>query len=686
MKKMKIIYIFLFICILQLTAISAQAQSFMNAAEKDAFTDVSNGRYITARNKAEKCIQASPESIGASYVMALVFWEGEGNLLRALVLLKKAISSYEAQYCDKETGIPSSSTEQMWHQRMLRELAKLYSELDNRKEEIEVRERLSQLYQTPLNVDAVWGLMKLDRFEEAERIARETIVNNNGEDYWVDMAYNDLTAIADARHEHAKAYEESLKSVSYHAGRSCVVLMNHARSLIVSLRLEEAIAYLQKAQKVKEQDCVSSPYNDLALIYLWNGEWQRAISAMLKVRKKSMEPRLYAQTEAVTRGNLAELYYLMGFGERAWEQMKTVVEAPQRLGYDSILKEQLAMVTRMEYYAILKMYLQRLDEHIGAWTSYRWLHHFDFLGRFDIFRLFVTDESEQVAKWMTRRKEVRAAIWSAHQETFKDALDIKNLKSLFVPGYILWPPFNYVVVDVLGRRTASFLLDYQERSLTPEEASSMHPMFEHIRAYIAWRDGNLDEAKRYISSYREAKTARVKLSDEQINLIEADIFLRENKREEAYLLMDEVYRVYPALFRQFDIRLPVRFERAEDALSQEAIRLLKRSERVEEVSDAPFSISVKCAGERVQICLNTKQSLRYACSSLNDKDYDAAAGQAIALPEIVDQFHHVLFTPRVDISQSDLHSLDGSAVQISADEALNKLLKISHGRIDNEDE
>lgn len=86
----------------------AHAQAFMTTPEKLAFSDVSNAKYITARNKAETLLAENKDAIGATYVMALVYWEGEGNLLRSLSFLKKAIKLYEEKYCVPQTGIPKT--------------------------------------------------------------------------------------------------------------------------------------------------------------------------------------------------------------------------------------------------------------------------------------------------------------------------------------------------------------------------------------------------------------------------------------------------------------------------------------------------------------------------------------------------------------------------------------------------
>lgn len=669
----------------------AYSQSFMSMAEKAAFADVSNGRYITARNKAENLLKENSDAIGATYIMGLVFWEGEGNLLRALTFMKKALARFEKEYCDPKTGIPTQSEDQMWHQRMLRELARLYSDLDDREAEIDVHTRLAEIYHTALGIDAVWALMKLDRFDEATEIAKKTIENNNNEEYWIDTAYNNLTAIADARHEHLQAYEESLKSVRYSAGRSCVVLTNHARSLMIMLRFDEAIEFLQKARKAKENDCVSNPYEELSAIYLLDTQWQKAISAMLKARKQTVEPRLYAQTESKTRSYTADIFYAMGFAEKAWELYNTVMDAPQRLGYDSLLKEQLLLSQRLVFYAISVDYLKRLDEHIQAWISDHFFYRLASLESLDLLGLFKSEHLKTVSDLYETRNRVQRILWATHQKIFKDALVLKNIRSLIVPMYIFSPQYNFIIVDSIGRKTAEFLVDYQEKSLNSKEVEMIQPIIDHFRAYIAFRNGDDESALNYIQSYRKNVRPRMTLLDQQVQLIYAAVKMRQNDRDEAYDAMAKVYSVAPSLFRQFDLPLPVYWEsRTSGVPNGDAIKkMILSSKRFVEMSDAPFRIAFDTTNDgMLQICLNSSMGTRYACSSIDTRDYDLPKDTQIPLPEIVDNFYHAAFSPKVDLSQSDLHSLDGSPVQVSADQALEKLMKASDARIgkSNEDD
>ena len=255
--------------------------------------------------------------------------------------------------------------------------------------------------------------------------------------------------------------------------------------------------------------------------------------------------------------------------------------------------------------------------------------------------------------------------------------------------YILSPQYFLSIVDALGRKTSLFLLEFQKNSLTDEEVGYMQPVFELVRAYIAYRSADDTIALEHIENYRKLATPRFSLIDSQIELMAADIALRNGDTTKAYSSMMKVYDKVPSLFRQFDIPIPFAFDSNVDKSDdnvQTLVDILRDSPRFAETRNAPFVISIVKSDKTYQICLNSNMGVRYACSSTRETDYDVPAGQPIPAPLIADNFYHVAFAPKVDLSQSDLHSLDGSPVQVTADQALQKLMKTSEARMAKPDD
>lgn len=642
----------------------AETSLFSSWEEAQLYREVNDGHYIKTRQEVEKILSASPESLGANYLMGQIFWNGEGNLHRALQYYKKTIRLFEAKYCDASTGIPTDGSLVSWHQRLYKELSDIYAELDLRELELEVHEKLAQLYHAQLGEDAVWAMIKLGKYEEARAIALHSI---QGQDkFWADAAYNDLVAIEDARHRYMASYEMSVKSVEFHAGKSCVVLMNHGRALATLLRMNESNQYYLKAATVKNVDCMSHPLGALALNYLADGRWQKSISSETRLSKRKVDKRTAIQTEMNERSTLAQILYTMGFSERAHELMTTVIKAPSRLGYDSLLKAQMDMANETLYYAILKDSLARTEEILSAYGA---------LGA----SFFERDAQvrERRIELARTKLETERQLWSSHQKLFKSALHAENLNSLIVPFYVLSVPnLTPSLVDALGRRTGDLLLDYQKGLLEADEYEAMEPVFHYLSAYIAWRDGDDARLTQEIEAYRRSRVEGVRLIDWEIDLMEAQMWAKQGRIGEADVQLSHVYRDYPSIFRTREVRLPVRFD---DAMGKGEVwtrmrEALERSERFEMRENAPFVIA-GVEGEIPMLCLLSATGQRYACSSVQKKDYAYLIDEKPHEAEIVGHFLHAVFVPRVDLSQSDIHSLDGSTSVVTADEALSGLLK-----------
>ena len=664
-KRLSIAISLFFLCMTLGFGAFAADNVFFTQAEEEAFAEAGNGHFIKARQLAEKILEKEPDSLGALYTMAYVFWDGEGNLTRAMQYLKRTRAKFESVYCT-EADTPQTGQQQAFHQRILRDLASVYAELDQREKQLAVLQEIADLYHTPLTETAVWPLIKLGRFDEAESIARNTIASRDK--FSVSQAYNDLTALEDAKHKHLSSFRASEISVEYAAGKSCVILINHARAYATLMNAPKSIEYLLKADEPHERDCVTDPMTAIAEVYLIDGMWQKAISAMLKVRKKHVEKRYIIQTEREQRKNIAQILHEMGFSERAWSLMKTVIDAPGRLGYDSLSQNQVDMAFATIFLAISQDAYQRADEKIQIAKS------------LEPFWIFKSEVRSQIKDLYIQRSNIERKNWSTHQKLFKQALDPSNLKSFLVPFYVLSPEFFYVVVDVLGRKTAEYLIDFQENSLEPEELQLMKPAYNITRGYLSWRSGELEKAIEYLDEFDKQPPVQMRLLNQQSKMIRAMILRAQGNVADSMRLLSEVYPVFPALFRHFDIALPITFDPStqwDEEDFSDIMDILEDSNRFEITDQAPFMVSAQRIEHIIQICILSKTGNRYACSTTNPKDFNTDSDEAPPLFEVIDNFFHVAFSPKVDASQADINSLDGYAIQLSADEALKKLIDAS---------
>jgi hypothetical protein len=130
--------------------------------------------------------------------------------------------------------------------------------------------------------------------------------------------------------------------------------------------------------------------------------------------------------------------------------------------------------------------------------------------------------------------------------------------------------------------------------------------------------------------------------------------LGEHARAEA--LFARTLQVDPGALRRLDVRLPVRITAGGSALEQKASRALARSPRLRP-EGGRFAIAVKGSGEELSACLSGPQGEVLGCAGVTPRageSDDEVAGR------LSGEFHAEVFAPRIDLTQADIRSLDGS--------------------------
>jgi len=639
---------------------SAYAQSalFASLEERDAYDLVSQENYIKARTSVENVLLENPDSIIGNYVLGRVYHMGEGDLHRAQASYKKAIKLFEEKYFEGDVATDNAEL-RAWHMQFLSEQAIIYAELDQREEELAVYSRIEKLYNRPMGVRASWALMKLGRYEEASKIDQAAI---SGSDRFArNVAYNDLTAIEDAQHHYYKAFEAGLKAVEFSHGKDCVILTNQARNEMYFMHSDSAISYVLKAEKTGGDSCPEPPLLSAVDPYLLRLEIQKAISAMKKVRKTHISKRMRVQAEMSIRTGLSELLMVLGFPDRARELMKTLIEAPGRLGYNSLSFEQVMLAERLFYYATIREDIRRIQIELDIYKGENSLWMFD------------SEQRKQVLDRVKTLDELKRTSWSITQQALKAMLNPENVSALLVPYYVFVSPAYYdVFVDVAGRGMTNALIDYEQSFVTEQEKEMFLPVWNYVRGYVAWR------AKDYQKALELLDLADQKLSSQQKQIkvicsaIRGAILDEMGEHAKAYEAWVEPLMDYPVIFRQYNIKLPVKIDsELSGELREKAVRIAETDAFVIR-ENAPYVLSAS-RDEWLQFCLTEVSGRRVACSSAIASEYSSETDGSVSDWEIMSNFVTAVFSPRIDLTQMDIHSLDGSAVRVSGRQALEEL-------------
>jgi hypothetical protein len=130
----------------------------------------------------------------------------------------------------------------------------------------------------------------------------------------------------------------------------------------------------------------------------------------------------------------------------------------------------------------------------------------------------------------------------------------------------------------------------------------------------------------------------------------------------------QVLNFYPTALRHLKIKLPVRMVLS-GSRSEEIRDRLMNSPRLEVGDTAQFTVRVNDVDGRISICLEGQKT--YGCGRIKDVDVDEGAD---VIATAIDAFHDTAFAPKIELTQSDVSSLDGRSTRMGARQAIDSLL------------
>lgn len=119
----------------------------------------------------------------------------------------------------------------------------------------------------------------------------------------------------------------------------------------------------------------------------------------------------------------------------------------------------------------------------------------------------------------------------------------------------------------------------------------------------------------------------------------------------------EVFQVSPFFIRLWGLKLPVQYKVAATALAEESYELLKKSPRLSsDPQGLPLHINEQ--GGKIEICLRDEVGTSIFCN--DEIPEDKKSKDLPGLKTDVKKFVEGLFSAKVDLSQLDVNSLNGS--------------------------
>lgn len=592
--------------------------------ERAVLQQLDQRKYIKARDLAEQVLQKTPESFPATWAMAKVYLDEEGNHARALAWVRRA------QALER-------SGDAEWGRKLLMEEHFILAEMNRNEEALAVLDRHEEKYGPPPSYLRIWPLFKSGRAARARELATKLLTSD---DEWERAeGYNGLLSIDFEDRDREGAYTWSMKGVEATQGKNCTILRNAAASAYVRFRLDEALELSTRARKLK--DCIDPVDNQLASLAITTGQFQQAVSALESSRSTYIEKRYRPHFALERRGVLVDLLQAVGQPEEAVKLAGELFGQQQRMGVSSGAPEIERLSRTLRYAYSLDARVAQLAERAATGE----LPRGSAGAAAELMRTGAT-------RWEVRRALVQLFAGG-------DRLELVVRPSLSDPSdWVGWRTGGLVEVVGAGVMRAAITRARQADAKFPEAQAHL----DALEGEVAWREGQWAQAIALGTRALEQLPVRQALLRWRVMAYRGDAQRRSGRVGEARADLQEVLQRWPPAFRVLELVLPVSLRHDSGAKAKEAAERLARSPRFSVSAKAPFQVTVTSRGAALDLCLLDDHGSQLAC----------AGGEEVT--RALDAFHDAAFSAKVSLTQSDLKSLDGSPVRVNAGEALKKLL------------
>ena len=589
---------------------------------------IQSEKYIDARELADKVVAANPESFVGHFALGEVHHYGESNFPRALLHERDALKLFESKYGFQSGDMFSSR----WHAYMLRELASTYADLDRYEQQLAVLDRHNQLYTPGLYANRAWPLMKLKRFDEARLAAQQGLAS--GDTSQRDFALNSLCAIEFEAGDHEKSYQACGKALiqARIGGRPTTVdLSNHAEAARSLFRFEEAERLLMEATTAY-RSWFGNPWRDLADLYMRGARISEALAALREIPShRAMRPPHLREFDFNEGLRVRAMFYLLI--DRPAEAIRITDKAlvmPDRRAHSSRDAAQDQSLVALIDRRARRLLAERLIEEAVAMPFYqRWW-------------VALKAYKLRVEGWRSGRLAARLL---AEENRLVGTFMIGTSRGAIMPPWLLGE-----LVDVLGSGVVVAAIKKARSEDTREAANSY---YDAVLAEAALYAG--DEA----DAIGRADKARVgiKSGDSLLQMRMLAIIAEAKRRQGKWPTYSALLTREPGLFRRMELALPVRFETDSSGEASAIKKALARSPRLDTDEETHLVVAISANELNAQVCLRDTQGQSWGCGRVVRQGKESRRD---FVQKVIDDFHRAVFEPRVDLSQADIRSLDGT--------------------------
>lgn len=525
-----------------------------------------------------------------------------------------------------------------WHAVLLQELAAVHGDMENYVERLSYIAEYNLEYDPDMLAERAWPLMKLGRFDAARLAAREGMAE--GSPRQMEIGLNALCAVEFEAGHDGNSYDACRAALDYarREGRpSTVDLTNFAEASRSVFKLDEAERILLEATEA-EVSWYGNPWLDLGELYTRQGRFAEALNALRRVppyrSKRPAHVREADRNEG--RRALSAFFTVVGRPVEALHITEKALVAPDRRGHNSRDPAQdgaiIALLDRRARLLQAEMVREQAAaspwyERLGAWAQASWLG---------------------VEAWMSGRQATRllAGLDGGGRDRLVGVFRIGTAEAAVVPPWLLGD-----LVDVAG---AGVVREAVRRARARDEREQAEGYYDAFAAEAALASGDEERALELGARATAALGQQEVMLVARVRALMAEAAWRSGQDATAHY--DAAFQRDPGVFRRLGFTVPVRIEVSGDDVAEAVGDALGRSPRLDD-GGAGLRVVVEADATGGRACLLGVGAAVLGCGDATPEPADSVDEFA---QRIADAFHTAVFAPRIDLSQADANSLDGS--------------------------
>ena len=601
---------------------------------REAFGLVDRGRYVRARLLTEELLRRDKDSIPGHLIFGLIQHLAEGNLPLALYHVKKSRRVLEKRYGD----VPDDDLMMFWHSSAIIESAEINGAMGNHEKKIYHYREYNRLYTPPMIAQLGWPLMRLRRYDLARAAVEEalTMTDRPGQ---LAIARTALCAI-EAEQQNREASWEACRSAADFERREArggpTPFTNAAEAALGVLRFDEAEQLILRGTKRFQPGTVSNPWLDLTHLYVSQGRISEALESVREMFKWRRRQPAHIDEQNRAETELTSAFFLLYAGHPVEASRVTarILERPDRTGYTSSETEQMESGNALTDSVANRMAAELAQER-ASWSQF-----------WEATKARVEARQLRLKAWSSGR---RVASLMAAERILLATLRPYLAGSMEIPEWL-----EPEIVAFMGPGVIAAAIELARAEETVAEAEGYFLAYE---TEVAWQRGKWREAMERGGMALETLPGSEVLLRARVAARAAHAARKAGNSGVALQLFDEAMQLEPGVIRRLGLALPVAFDPAAGTLAKETVSYLEKSPRFTKVGRGWFRIEVQGDSGSGRACLFGPQGTRYNCAEVRPRAGDEGVDMSRRLAK---EFHEKVFAPRIDLTQADLRSLDGS--------------------------